>query len=271
MNRTILSLLVLLLLGLFSQPSIAQSRQQDAQQQAEKNVAQMSEEQMREYLPQAKERLKKPQRDLKTGNYGGGDDAISQGVGKAAAEFLYYYYTAAINAIEKRLHKIDSQKPKPQTEQPQAETEQQQQEIPDQNLEEQRQIQAKLQQSFDEKIEESQPRFNQLHTNVDASSKAIREENWALKSVISNTDPNSVRVTDDMLDKRLSSTSKTNSGKRDGSIGISSKFNNKPKETKKEPEETPDVVEPDEPKEEVSEEDEIRKLIMEIQNDINNF
>ena len=274
MNRTIFSLLVLLLFGLFSQPSIAQSRQHANQRSAEENVAKMSEAEMRAHLPRAKERLKMSQRALKTGNYSEyyvGDDAIAQGVAKAAAEAEYYYYTTLINEIEKRLSKIDSQKPKPQIEQQQEKVEQQQQEIPDQNLEEQRQIQAKLQQSFDEKIEESQPRFNQLHTNVDASSKAIREENWALKSVISNTDPNSVRVTDDMLDKRLSSTSKTNSGKRDGSIGISSKFNNKPKETKKEPEETPDVVEPDEPKEEVSEEDEIRKLIMEIQNDINNF
>ena len=256
MNRTILSLLVLLLLGLYSQPSIAQSRQQDAQQQAEKNVAQMSEEQMREYLPQAKERLKKPQRDLKTGNYGGGDDAISQGVGKAAAEFLYYYYTAAINAIEKRLHKIDSQKPKPQTEQPQAETEQQQQEILGRTSE---QVQADLQQSFDEAKKKSQPRFDLLHTNVEASSKATREGNVALNSVISNTDPNSRRVTGDMLDKQLSPTSNTNSGARDGSIGISSKFNNKPKEPKEEPEETKE-----EPEETSNEYKEILELIYKL-------
>lgn len=266
MNRTIFSLLVLLLLGLFSQPSTAQSRQQLSQQQAEKNVAQMSEEQMREYLPQAKERLKKYQNALKTGNYGVGDDAISQGVAKATAESFYYYYTAAINAIEKRLSKIDSQKPKPQTEQqqPEPQTEQQQQEIPDQNLEEQRQIQAKLQHSFDEKMGESQERYNHYNNLVEANANAISEGNIASNSVMSNMDPNSVPVTDAMLDKPLSTNSNPNSVARDGRIGISGKFNKqKSEETKKE--------EPEEPKEEVSEEDEIRKLIMEIQNDINNF
>ena len=246
MNRTIFSLLVLLLFGLFSQPSIAQSRQHASQRSAQENVAKMSEAEMRAHLPRAKERLKMSQRALKTGNYSEyyvGDDAIAQGVAKAAAEAEYYYYTTLINEIEKRLSKIDSQKPKPQIEQQQEETEQQPQEILGRTSE---QVQADLQQSFDEAKKKSQPRFDLLHTNVEASSKATREGNVALNSVISNTDPNSRRVTGDMLDKQLSPTSNTNSGARDGSIGISSKFNNKPKETKKEPEETPDVVEPEE-------------------------
>lgn len=252
MNRTILSLLVLLLLGLFSQPSIAQSRQQDAQQQAEKNVAQMSEEQMREYLPQAKERLKKAQRDLKTGNYGGGDDAISQGVGKAAAEFLYYYYTAAINAIEKRLHKIDSQKPKPQTEQ-------QQQEIPDQNLEEQRQIQAKLQNSFDNEMAKSRERYNHYNNFVEANAHAAKNGHVAAELVRGNRDDsNFKRVTNDMLGKPLSTNSKTNSGERDGRIGISGKF---PKPKSEEPQKEEPV---ETPKEASNEYDEILRLINEL-------
>ena len=252
MNRTIFSLLVLLLFGLLSQPSIAQSRQQESQRQAEEKVAKMSEAEMRAYLPQAKERLKRCQSELKTGNYyGAGDDAISQGVAKAAAEAFYYYYTAAINAIEKRLSKIDSQKPKPQTEQQkQAETEQQQPEIPDQNLEEQRQIQANLQHSFNEKLEESQPRFNQLHTNVDANAAAAMAGSVASSLVRGYTDPNSVPTTNVRLDKPLSPTSTPKLG------DISSKFNNKPKETKEEPEETP--------KEASNEYDEILRLINEL-------
>lgn len=266
MNRTIFSLLVLLLLGLFSQPSIAQSRQQDAQQQAEKNVAQMSEEQMREYLPQAKERLKKAQRDLKTGNYGGGDDAISQGVGKAAAEFLYYYYIAAINAIEKRLHKIDSQKPKPQTEQqqPEPQTEQQQQEIPGRTSE---QVQADLLRSYENNLKESRERYNKAHETVNKNANEAMNDNVAEGLVIGgiNTD-GFTSVTTNMLDSKQT-TSPNSRQYKNSQPSISNRFinKNKPEDPKKEePEETPDVVEPEE-------DDEIRKLIMEIQNDINNF
>ena len=134
MNRTIFSLLVLLLFGLFSQPSIAQSRQHASQRSAQENVAKMSEAEMRAHLPHAKARLKDLQNVLRTGNYsefyGQGDDDKLQGVEKAFAEAEYYYYTTLINEIEKRLRKIDSQKPKPQTEhqQPDPQTEQQQQE-----------------------------------------------------------------------------------------------------------------------------------------------
>lgn len=247
MNRTIFSLLVLLLLGLFSQPSSAQSRQQYSQRQAEEKVAKMSETEMRAYLPQAKERLKPCQSALKTGNYkyfGAGDDAISQGVAKAAAEAAYYYYTAAINAIEKRLRKIDAQKPKPQTEQQkQEETEQQQPEIPDQNLEEQGQIQANLQQSYNQYKKESQERFNQLHTNVDANAAAARDGSVALDLVSRNKGTNFEPVTEDMLDKQQL----TRSNSRPN---ISDKFQ-KPKS--------------EEPKEEVSEEDdaERRRLLIE--------
>ncbi len=259
MNRTIFSLLVLLLLGLFSQPSIAQSRQHASQRSAEENVAKMSEAEMRAHLPRAKEMLKMCQNVIKTGNYtkfyGLGDDVVSKGVAKAAAEAQYYYYTTLINEIEKRLSKIDSQKPKPQTEQQkQEETEQQQQEIPDQNLEEQRQIQAKLQHSFDEKMGELQPIFNQLHTDVDAHSDATRKGNVAANLVRGNMAPNSRSVTDAILDKPLSPTSTPKLG------DISSKFNKQkseePKEKKEESEETP--------KEASNEYDEILRLINEL-------
>lgn len=276
MNRTIFSLLVLLLFGLLSQPSIAQSRQQASQRSAEENVAKMSEAEMRAHLPRAKERLKMSQSALKTGNYSQylvGDDAIAQGVAKAVAEAEYYYYTTLINEIEKRLSKIDSQKPKPQTEQQQqAETEQQQQEIPDQNLEEQRQIQAKLQQSFNEKLAESQPRFNQLHTNVDAYANAASNRNVAANLVRGNKDPNSRQVTDAMLDKPLSTNSNPNSVARDGRIGISGKFNKQKSEEpkKEEPEET--KQEPEEESQNNQDLDaEIRKLLQELENDISNF
>ena len=268
MNRTILSLLVLLLLGLYSQPSIAQSRQQLSQQQAEKNVAQMSEEQMREYLPQAKERLKEAQSALKTGNYSkyySGDDALAQGVAKAAAESLYYYLTAAINAIEKRLHKIDSQKPKPQTEQqqPEPQTEQQQQEIPGRTSE---QVQADLQRSYEKNLGETQARYNENHKMVDSNAHAAMNEHVAAELVRGNRDDsNFKRVTNDMLDKPLSTNSKTNSGERDGRIGISGKF---PKPKSEEPQK-------EEPKEKLEKnkdlDAEIRKLLQELENDISNF
>lgn len=256
MNRTIFSLLVLLLFGLFSQPSIAQSRQHASQRSAEENVAKMSEAEMRAHLPLAKERLKMSQSALKTGNYSkylAGDDAIAQGVAKAAAEAEYYYYTTLINEIEKRLSKIDSQKPKPQTEQrQQEETEQQQQEIPNQNLEEE------WQRLFDKNIEKLKGRYTIPHGNVDANANAASNENMALKSVMSNMDLNSKPITANMMDKPLSPTSKTNLGERDGRIGISDKFNKQKSEEpkKEEPEETP--------KEASNEYDEILRLINEL-------
>jgi hypothetical protein len=260
---------VLLLLGLFSQPSIAQSRQQLSQQQAEKNVAQMSEEQMREYLPQAKERLKEAQSALKTGNYSkyySGDDALGQGVAKAAAESLYYYLTAAINAIEKRLHKIDSQKPKPQTEQqqPEPQTEQQQQEIPGRTSE---QVQADLQRSYEKNLGETKERYNEAHNFVDDKSNAAKHGHVAAELVRGGINTNGfTSVTTNMLDSEQTSSPNSRQNKN-SQPSISNKFinKNKPEDPKKEePEETPDVVEPEE-------DDEIRKLIMEIQNDINNF
>lgn len=275
MNRTIFSLLVLLLFGLFSQPSIAQSRQHASQRSAEENVAKMSEAEMRAHLPHAKERLKMSQSALKTGNYSKylvGDDAIAQGVAKAAAEAEYYYYTTLINEIEKRLSKIDSQKPKPQTEQrQQEETEQQQQEIPDQNLEEQRQIQAKLQQSFNEAKEKSQARYNECHNSVNVTADAAKHGSVAANLVRGRINTNGfTSVTTNMLDSEQTSSPNSRQNKNSQPVAalmpsISNKFinKNKPEDPKKE--------EPEEPKEEVSEEDEIRKLIMEIQNDINNF
>ena len=200
MNRTIFSLLVLLLFGLLSQPSIAQSRQQASQRSAQENVAKMSEAEMRAHLPHAKERLKMSQSALKTGNYSKylvGDDAIAQGVAKATAEAEYYYYTTLINEIEKRLSKIDSQKPKPQIEQQQEETDQQQQEEYGRNVEEE------LQKKFDKKMGELQPIFNQLHTDVDAHSDATRKGNEAADLVRGRINTNGfTSVTTDMLDKQ---------------------------------------------------------------------
>ena len=103
MNRTIFSLLVLLLFGLFSQPSIAQSARQKNQQNAENRVARMSEAEMRTELQAAKARQRDLQNVLRTGNYtefyGQGDDDISKGVSKAFAPAEYDYVTAIINAI----------------------------------------------------------------------------------------------------------------------------------------------------------------------------
>jgi hypothetical protein len=73
-------------------------------------------------------------------------------------------------------------------------------------------------------------------------------------------------VTTNMLDSEQTSSPNSRQN-RNSQPSISNKFinKNKPEDPKKEePEETPDVVEPEE-------DDEIRKLIMEIQNDINNF
>lgn len=268
MNRTIFSLLVLLLLGLFSQPSIAQSRQHASQRSAEENVAKMSEAEMRAHLPHAKERLKISQSALKTGNYSKyyvGDDAIAQGVAKAAAEAEYYYYTTLINEIEKRLSKIDSQKPKPQTEQQQPEeTEQQQQEIPGLTSE---QVQADLERSYEENLRKTQASYNNAHETVNKNANKAMNGHVA-KGLVGggiNTD-GFTSVTTNMLDSEQTS-SPNSRQKKNSQPSISNRFinKNKPEDPKKEePEETPDVVEPEE-------DDEIRKLIMEIQNDINNF
>ena len=114
MNRTIFSLLVLLLFGLFSQPSIAQSARQKNQQNAENRVARMSEAEMRTELQAAKARQRDLQNVLRTGNYtefyGQGDDDISKGVSKAFAPAEYDYVTAIINAIEKRLGEIEEKR-----------------------------------------------------------------------------------------------------------------------------------------------------------------
>ena len=305
MNRTIFSLLVLLLFGLFSQPSIAQSRQHASQRSAQENVAKMSEAEMRAHLPHAKARQKDLQNVLRTGNYtefyGQGDDDKLQGVEKAFAEAEYYYYTTLINEIEKRLSEIEEKrrqeeekkkkeqeelekkkkeqeelekkkkeqeelekKKKEQEELEKKKKEQEelerqrQEELERQRQEElEKQRQAEFQEAVERNLEESRERFNQLHTNVDSNANAIREEDRALKSVISNTDPNSVRVTDEMLDKTLSPTSETNSGELDGSIGISDKF----KENKLE-----------ETKEEESEDDKRRReLIEKVQNHLNSL
>ena len=254
MNRTIFSLLVLLLFGLFSQPSIAQSRQHASQRSAEENVAKMSEAEMRAHLPHAKERLKMSQSALKTGNYSKylvGDDAISQGVAKAAAEAEYYYYTTLINEIEKRLSKIDSQKPKPQTEQQQQEeTDQQQQEIPDQNVEEE------LQKKFDKKMGELQPIFDQLHTDVDVHSDAAMNEHVAAALVRGRINTNGfTSVTTDMLDKQQLTRSNSRPNTRPNiSDKIQKQKSEEPK--KEEPEETP--------KEASNEYDEILRLINEL-------
>ena len=261
MNRTIFSLLVLLLFGLFSQPSIAQSRQQDAQQQAEKNVAQMSEEQMREYLPQAKERLKEAQSALKTGNYSkyySGDDALGQGVAKAAAESLYYYLTAAINAIEKRLHKIDSQKPKPQTEQQQQEeTEQQQQEIPGLTSE---QVQANLLRSYENNLGKTKARYNQANEMVDSNANAAMKGHVAKGLVIGGINTNGfTSVTTDMLNKQPLTRSNFRPNSRPNTRpNISDKIQKLKSEEpqKEEPVETP--------KEASNEYDEILRLINEL-------
>ena len=295
MNRTIFSLLVLLLFGLFSQPSIAQSRQHASQRSAQENVAKMSEAEMRAHLPHAKARLKDLQNVLRTGNYsefyGQGDDDKLQGVEKAFAEAEYYYYTTLINEIEKRLSEIEEKrrqeeekkkkeqeelekkkkeqeelekKKKEQEELEKKKKEQEelerqrQEELERQRQEElEKQRQAEFQESFERNLKESQERYNQLHTNVDSNANATTEENRALNSVISNTDPNSVRVTGDMLDETLSPTSETNSGERDGRIGISDKF----KENKLE-----------ETKEEESEDDKRRReLIEKVQNHLNSL
>ncbi len=254
MNRTIFSLLVLLLFGLFSQPSIAQSRQHASQRSAEENVAKMSEAEMRAHLPLAKERLKMSQSALKTGNYSKylvGDDDISKGVSKAAAEAEYYYYTTLINEIEKRLRKIDSQKPKPQTEQQQqAETEQQQQGESEQNVEEE------LQKKFDKKMGELQPIFNQLHTDVDAHSDAAMNEHVAAALVRGRINTNGfTSVTTDMLDKQQLTRSNSRPNTRPNiSDKIQKQKSEEPK--KEEPEETP--------KEASNEYDEILRLINEL-------
>lgn len=237
MNRTIFSLLVLLLFGLFSQPSIAQSRQHASQRNAEENVAKMSEAEMRAHLPLAKERLKMSQSALKTGNYSKylvGDDAIAQGVAKATAEAEYYYYTTLINEIEKRLSKIDSQKPKPQIEQQQEETDQQQQEEYGRNVEEE------LQKKFDKKMGELEPIFNQLHTDVDAHSDATRKGNVAADLVRGRINTNGfTSVTTDMLDKQQLTRSNSRPNTRPNiSDKIQKQKSEEPK--KEEPVETPE-------------------------------
>ena len=257
MNRTIFSLLVLLLFGLFSQPSIAQSSKN--QQNAENKVARMSEEQMRTELQAAKARQKELQSVLNVGNYtefyGQGDDDISKGLSKALAPAEYDYVTAIINAIEKRLSEIEEKRRQEEEKKKKEQEELERQKKEQEELERQRQ--EEFQESFERNLKESQERYNQLHTDVDNNSEAIREDDRALNRATGEIDPNSVRVTDEKLDKTLSPTSETNSGERDGSIGISDKF----KENKLE-----------ETKEEESEDDKRRReLIEKVQNHLNSL
>ena len=288
MNRTIFSLLVLLLFGLFSQPITTQSSKN--QQNAEKNVARMSEEQMRTELQAAKARQKELQSVLNAGNYtefyGQGDDDISKGVSKAFAPAEYDYVTAIINAIEKRLSEIEEKrrqeeekkkkeqeelekKKKEQEElerQRQEELEKQRQEELERQRQEEleKQRQAEFQESFERNLEESQERYNQYNNLVEANANAISEENRALARATGEIDPNSRSITANMMDEPLSPTSTPKSG------DISSKFNNKPKETKEEPEET--KQEPEEESQDNQDLDaEIRKLLQELQNGISNF
>lgn len=263
MNRTIFSLLVLLLLGLFSQPVTAQRSPQQAQLEAEKGVAKMSEKEMRALLPTLKARYEELRNIIKTGNYSQlGNDGLSEAFSKADIADEYICVTADINAIEKRLSKIDSQKPKPQTEQQlQEETDQKQQEEFELELEKQRQ--AEFQQFFKKHLEKSEGRYNQRQKDVYANANAARIGNVALNLVRGNKDPNFKSISDDMWAKQQSPRSNSQPN-------ISGKFN-KPKSEepkKEEPEETFDVVAPDEPKEEVSEEDDAerrRKLIKKLQ------
>lgn len=257
MNRTIFSLLVLLLFGLFSQPSIAQSRQHASQRSAEENVAKMSEAEMRAHLPLAKERLKISQSALKTGNYSKylvGDDDISKGVSKATAEAEYYYYTTLINEIEKRLRKIDSQKPKPQTEQqqPEPQTEQQQQEEYGRNLE------KEWQKDFDKYKQQSEGRYP--HTDVDAHSDATKHGSVAANLVRGRINTNGfTSVTTDMLDKQQLTRSNSRPNTRPNTRpNISDKIQKQKSEEpkKEEPVETP--------KEASNEYDEILRLINEL-------
>lgn len=252
MNRTIFSLLVLLLFGLLSQPVTAQRSPQRAQQEAEKGVAKMSEAEMRALLPTLKARYEELRNIIKTGNYSQlGNDGLSEALSKAAIADEYICVTADINAIEKRLGKIDSQKPKPQTEQQQQEeTEQQQQEIPDQNVEEE------LQKKFDKKMGELQSIFNQLHTDVDAHSDATRKENVAANLVRGRINTNGfTSVTTDMLDKQQLTRSNSRPNTRPNiSDKIQKQKSEEPK--KEEPKETP--------KEASNEYDEILRLINEL-------
>lgn len=242
MNRTIFSLLVLLLFGLFSQPSIAQSRQQASQRSAQENVAKMSEAEMRAHLPHAKARLKDLQNVLRTGNYsefyGQGDDDILQGVEKAFAEAEYYYYTTLINEIEKRLRKIDSQKPKPQTEQqqPEPQTEQQQQEEYGRDLE------KEWQKDFEKYKQQSEGRYP--HTDVDIHSDATRKGNVAANLVRGRINTNGfTSVTTDMLDKQQLTRSNSRPNTRPNTRpNISDKIQKQKSEEpkKEEPVETPE-------------------------------
>lgn len=255
MNRTIFSLLVLLLFGLLSQPVTAQRSPQRAQQEAEKGVAKMSEAEMRALLPTLKARYEELRNIIKTGNYSQlGNDGFSEAFSKAEIVDEYICVTADINAIEKRLGKIDSQKPKPQTEQQQqAETEQQQQEIPNQNLEEE------WQKRFDEKMGELQSIFNELHTDVDDHADDAKHGSVAANRVRGRINTNGfTSVTTNMLDSEQTSSPNSRQNKNSQPpLNISDKF----KENKQE-----------ETKEEESEDDKRRReLIEKVQNHLNSL
>lgn len=227
MNRTIFSLLVLLLFSLFSQPITAQRSPQRAQQEAEEGVAKMSEAEMRALLPTLKARYEELRNIIKTGNYSQlGNDGLSEALSKASIADEYICVTADINAIEKRLSKIDSQKPKPQIEQ--------QQEEYGRNVEEE------LQKKFEKKMGELQPIFNQLHTDVDAHSDDTRKGNVAADLVRGRINTNGfTSVTTDMLDKQQLTRSNSRPNTRPNiSDKIQKQKSEEPK--KEEPVETPE-------------------------------
>ena len=291
MNRTIFSLLVLLLFGLFSQPSLAQRSPQRALQEAEEGVAKMSEAEMRALLPTLKARYEELRNILNTKNYGKysknfiDNDPTTKGITEGVAQGIimdeYNCVTADINAIEKRLVEIEEKRRQEELEKKKKEQEelekkkkeqeelerqkkeqeelerQRQEELERQRQEElERQRQEEFQKSFERNLEESQERYNKHHTDVDNNANATSEENRALERATGEIDPNSKPVTANMMDEPLFPTSTPKLG------DISSKFNT-PKETKQETEE--------ESQDNQSEYEDILKSMDKLDNAINNF
>lgn len=220
-SRFKLGVVLVMLLGMFIEPCYSY----DYQEEAAKNVAELSEAEMRQRLPLAKKEKEKLARLI---NSGGAQSRNLGGVDQAYYEASYKYTCAYIKEIEKRLKVIDDKLKKAEEEQKEKEkkekAKQELQQTQTQDEEADRQRQAELEQATQEKMAASQAKYNERHKAVTQNAEAAREGNVALSNVEPKRDSNFKPVNQNMLD------GKKEEGKGNKNVDVSGKFKNKKNE-----------------------------------------
>ena len=166
MKHLLFRLTMLLLLGLAFQPCVAQTNQQLAKE----SVAKMSEAEMRELLPRAKQEAERAARALK-GSYGSG---LEEGIRKGNDIGSYENNSALVKEIEKRLRIIDAKLEQEKPEQ--------------QELNPDNQRQKEFNDATQRNMEKSQSRYNEYNKIAAQNAEACREGSVALDRVKANND-----------------------------------------------------------------------------------